>query len=159
MNRIEYLELIAKTQNQVEKLLSTIRMDARQGIEMFEQRANELAESLFTLHEYKDLKLVTLRSKANDLIKQAAQLHADYFEYDQNPKKFMKEYQERINKVENRGGKREGAGRKSIGVKKPVSITLPQEDWDEIDNLIKAGEFKSYAEYFRSLREGIKRDT
>ncbi|MCV4233328.1 hypothetical protein OHJ21_19275 [Virgibacillus sp. LDC1] len=55
-----------------------------------------------------------------------------------------------------RGGARTGAGRKSIGVKKPVSITLPQEDWNEIDNLIKAGEFKSYADYFRSLREGAK---
>jgi hypothetical protein len=55
-----------------------------------------------------------------------------------------------------RGGARTGAGRKSIGVKKPVSITLPQEDWEDIDNLIKAGEFKSYADYFRTLREGAK---
>lgn len=51
-----------------------------------------------------------------------------------------------------RGGAREGAGRPSLGVKKAVSITLPQEEWDEIDYLIQVkNEFKSYADYFRYL--------
>ncbi|MNN54012.1 hypothetical protein D3C81_1688020 [compost metagenome] len=52
---------------------------------------------------------------------------------------------------EHRGGRREGAGRKSLGVKKPVSITLPEDTWNEIDNLIQSEKFKSYADYFRSL--------
>lgn len=50
-----------------------------------------------------------------------------------------------------RGGRRAGAGRKSIGVKKPVSITLPVSVWDEIDSVIQSGKYKSYADYFRSL--------
>jgi len=49
-----------------------------------------------------------------------------------------------------RGGKREGAGRKSFGVKKPVSIALPQSVWDDIDDLIQNGQYKSYADFFRS---------
>ncbi|MCR8642215.1 ribbon-helix-helix protein, CopG family [Paenibacillus sp. N1-5-1-14] len=32
-----------------------------------------------------------------------------------------------------RGGPREGAGRKPIGVTKKVSLTLSQEMWDELD--------------------------
>ncbi|SYX84591.1 hypothetical protein [Paenibacillus alvei] len=50
-----------------------------------------------------------------------------------------------------RGGARKGAGRKSIGVKKPVTISMPQSEWDEIDSLIQSGEFQSYADYFRTL--------
>ncbi|EGL18554.1 hypothetical protein [Paenibacillus sp. HGH0039] len=50
-----------------------------------------------------------------------------------------------------RGGKRNGAGRKSLGVKKPITITLPEADWIEIDNLIQLGVYSGYADYFRSL--------
>lgn len=50
-----------------------------------------------------------------------------------------------------RGGRRAGAGRKSIGLKKPVSITLPEEVWNEIDSLIQGEKYRSYADYFRSL--------
>lgn len=54
-----------------------------------------------------------------------------------------------------RGGKREGAGRKSKGVKKVVSIVLPQKAWDSIDNLIQeGGDIKSYGQYFRVLVTG-----
>lgn len=35
----------------------------------------------------------------------------------------------------NRGGKREGAGRKAIGVTRKVSLTLPTELWSEIEFL------------------------
>ena len=49
-----------------------------------------------------------------------------------------------------RGGSRKGAGRKSLGVKRPVSITLPPEMWDEIDNLIQNEKFSSYADFVRS---------
>lgn len=50
-----------------------------------------------------------------------------------------------------RGGRRAGAGRKSLGVKKPVSITLPEHIWNEIDNQIQERIHRSYADYFRSL--------
>ncbi|MFD2334698.1 type II toxin-antitoxin system ParD family antitoxin, partial [Cohnella sp. GCM10020058] len=50
-----------------------------------------------------------------------------------------------------RGGARAGAGRKSIGVKRTVSIALPQEGWDQIDKAIASGEFKSASQFFRFL--------
>lgn len=53
-------------------------------------------------------------------------------------------------KPTSRGGARKGAGRKSLGIKKPVSITLPPENWKEIDNLIQTNEFASYADFVRS---------
>lgn len=54
-------------------------------------------------------------------------------------------------KMDLRGGARPGAGRKLIGKRKPVKITLAPESWEEIDNLIQSGHFPSYAEYFRWL--------
>ncbi|MCC2684232.1 MAG: hypothetical protein K0R75_1131 [Paenibacillaceae bacterium] len=34
-----------------------------------------------------------------------------------------------------RGGPRDGAGRKGIGVTKKLSLTLPQETWDQLEAL------------------------
>ncbi len=52
-------------------------------------------------------------------------------------------------KLEMRGGARKGAGRPSKGIKKPVSITIPKEEWDLIDKCIAEGHYKTYADYFR----------
>lgn len=66
-------------------------------------------------------------------------------------KKVTKIKEEKQVEMSLRGGRRSGAGRKSIGIKKPVAINLPQEIWDEIDNLIQKGEHSGYAPFFRSL--------
>lgn len=60
---------------------------------------------------------------------------------------------EKQSKVSKRGGSRQGAGRKSLGIKRPVTITLPEDVWKEIENqlIINGGNYKSYAEYFRRL--------
>jgi archaellum component FlaC len=42
-------------------------------------------------------------------------------------------------------------GRPKIGVTKKVSITLPQKEWNIIDDLVHNGHFKSISEYFREL--------
>lgn len=57
--------------------------------------------------------------------------------------------------MDNRGGMREGAGRKVIGVQRMVKITLPEESWTEIENMIEKGELKSFSEYFRTLHYGF----
>jgi len=49
-------------------------------------------------------------------------------------------------------------GRPSIGKGKPVKITLPDEDWQHIDDLMAQGRVKSYADYFRSLHDSSLRD-
>jgi hypothetical protein len=56
------------------------------------------------------------------------------------------------------GGARVGAGKKKIGLPKPVTITLPPEDWKAIDARIQNKEFPSRADYFRKLHERFKED-
>jgi hypothetical protein len=53
-----------------------------------------------------------------------------------------------------RGGKREGAGRKKMGLSKKVTITLPEEEWEEISEMIKNGHAGSLSEYFRLIHKG-----
>lgn len=52
-----------------------------------------------------------------------------------------------------RGGARPGAGRPSIGKYRSVGMTLPDDDWGFIDQLVDKGEYSSRAEYFRHLHE------
>jgi len=51
-----------------------------------------------------------------------------------------------------RGGSRKGAGRKPIGITRKVSLTLPQEYWDEIDRCCQRGDY-SVSEVLRSIIE------
>jgi hypothetical protein len=50
-----------------------------------------------------------------------------------------------------RGGRREGAGRPSIGVSKPFKLTLEQEAWDWIDECVRRGDAASRADLLRQL--------
>lgn len=50
-----------------------------------------------------------------------------------------------------RGGSRKGAGRKSSGKTTKVSITLPDQEWAYIDELIENGHATSRSDYFRSI--------
>lgn len=54
-------------------------------------------------------------------------------------------------KLDFRGGRREGSGRKPIGISKRVSITLPPDGWEWVDQQIEQGKAKSYSEFFRQL--------
>jgi hypothetical protein len=54
------------------------------------------------------------------------------------------------------GGKREGAGRKPLGITKKVSITLSQDHWDWLGECIDFGHAKSYSELFRQMVEDNK---
>ncbi|MGE6619299.1 CopG family transcriptional regulator [Bacillus thuringiensis] len=48
--------------------------------------------------------------------------------------------------MQKHGGKREKAGRPSLGITKKVSITLPKEDWTRIEE-----SKKSFSQFFREL--------
>jgi hypothetical protein len=50
------------------------------------------------------------------------------------------------------GGARTGAGRKPIGVTRKISLTLPEECWDEIDRCCGKGDY-SVSEVLRSIIE------
>ncbi|WP_348623376.1 hypothetical protein ABFT51_20810 [Paenibacillus peoriae] len=52
--------------------------------------------------------------------------------------------------LELRGGRRSRAGRKSLGVKRTVTISMPELEWADIDDMVKRKEFKSQADYFRT---------
>jgi hypothetical protein len=49
------------------------------------------------------------------------------------------------------GGAREGAGRPSLGEKRTVSITMPEEQWYTIRHLINSGAVKNQSEAFRMI--------
>lgn len=51
-----------------------------------------------------------------------------------------------------RGGSRNGAGRKPIGITRKISLTLPEECWDEIDRRCQRGDY-SMSEVLRSIIE------
>lgn len=53
------------------------------------------------------------------------------------------------------GGRREGAGRKKIGDSRKLSMTLPKEEWERIDEGIANGHFASIADYFRQLHNSV----
>ncbi|OMF86687.1 hypothetical protein BK147_29755 [Paenibacillus sp. FSL R7-0337] len=57
-----------------------------------------------------------------------------------------------VNKVSKQGGARRGAGRKPIGVTRKISLTLPQEVWNEIDRSCGRGDY-SVSEVLRSIIE------
>ncbi|MEK3792282.1 ribbon-helix-helix domain-containing protein [Paenibacillus sp. FSL R7-0204] len=57
-----------------------------------------------------------------------------------------------MNKVSKQGGARTGAGRKPIGVTRKISLTLPEECWNEIDRCCGKGDY-SVSEVLRSIIE------
>jgi hypothetical protein len=59
---------------------------------------------------------------------------------------------------ERRGGVRVGAGRKPIGIKQTVTISLPEEDWSFIQEEISTGNSESKADYFRKLHSKYYRE-
>jgi len=52
-----------------------------------------------------------------------------------------------------RGGSREGAGRKGIGVTRKLSLTLPEEAWDRFDDICRASS-RSKSELLREIVVG-----
>jgi len=54
--------------------------------------------------------------------------------------------------TDKRGGSRKGAGRKPIGITRKISLTLPDECWDEIDRRCQRGDY-SVSEVLRSIIE------
>ncbi|WP_318626910.1 hypothetical protein [Paenibacillus polymyxa] len=150
-SREELIKQLKDTQMEVEKLLFSIKQNSTQGRDYFVMAGDQLADQLFNLRTNKDVKINSLRSKATDLLKRKDKFFKDYDVFRNDPTGFNKRHEAESAKVEKRGGARKGAGRKSLGIKKPVTITLPQERWDAIDALIKNGKFKSYPDYFRHL--------
>jgi len=49
-------------------------------------------------------------------------------------------------------------GRPKIGVRRPVKITLPEEDWEIVEQAIASGSAGSLSDYFRQLHEKSKRN-
>jgi len=129
-------------------------------------RLSEIIVATEALKKNKRLKEETFIKRGRDLLKLGADFVHDYRatkpqemkqETEIKPKEKPKSTPSKKateNKGEQlaisiRGGARKGAGRKSLGVKKPVSIVLEQHEWDEIDSLIQSGDYKSYSDYFR----------
>ncbi|MFM9282234.1 hypothetical protein [Paenibacillus jiagnxiensis] len=67
-----------------------------------------------------------------------------------------KEVRGLVSQVENRGkdGKKPGPKPKG-GIKRHYTVTMPQQDWDIIDNMIKEGRFRYVSDYFRFLHRSF----
>lgn len=133
-----YAKSFVQTFNSARNALTTPEKDfplvpKRTRLEGFFQELKGWYIGLQLLVVNKDAEIKTEESEKQDDLKRDADIKAEQI------------------KISIRGGKREGAGRKSIGVKKPVSIALPEEKWLEIDNLIQSGKYHSYSEFFRDL--------
>lgn len=63
-------------------------------------------------------------------------------------------YQE---KKEFRGGARKGAGRKVIGVTRPIKLTLPDETWNWIEEAIQKGKATGMSEFIRKKLHELKK--
>ncbi|WP_418026240.1 hypothetical protein [Paenibacillus sp. JJ1722] len=150
-SREELIKRLRDTRMEGERLLFSIKQNSTVGRDYFVEAGDQLADKLFDLHTNKDVKINSLRSQSTNLISQKDKFFKDYAAFCADPIGFNKRREADAAKVEKRGGARKGAGRKSLGTKKSVTITLPQERWDEIDTLIKNGKFKSYPDYFRHL--------
>ncbi|WP_249930854.1 hypothetical protein [Paenibacillus polymyxa] len=150
-SREELIKRLKDTQMEVERLLFVIKQNSTVGRDYFVEAGDRLADQLFDIRTKKDIKINSLRSKATSLINKKDKFFKDYAGFCADPIGFNKRREAEAAKVEKRGGARKGAGRKSLGIKKSVTITLPQERWDTIDDLIKNGIFKSYPDYFRHL--------
>lgn len=46
-----------------------------------------------------------------------------------------------------------GRGRPQIGIQKQVKLTLPPEDWEQIQKLIEDKQAESMSDYFRQLHQ------
>ena len=153
MDRISSNLQLKQIQSKLENLLFIVQQDS-EGNVIFNKTLDDLIGEVFKLRTDKSINESQLFKQGNKLIEQAQKAEDDYQLYSKN----RAEYFKRTNKKENRGGSRKGAGRKGIGTKKPVSITLSDDDWFMIDNLIKDGKFKNYPEFFREIVKAYRRN-
>ncbi|MFM9279734.1 hypothetical protein [Paenibacillus jiagnxiensis] len=60
-----------------------------------------------------------------------------------------------VHQVDHPGKIRKKPGPEPGGIKRHYTLTMPQEDWDIIDHLIKGGRFRYVADYFRFLHRSF----
>lgn len=114
----------------------------------FDIRYDELINEYSYIIDYYN-NLVKLWDQKDSVSSETIEIKVENSEQKQSKKK-TSEIKEGQLAISLRGGKRKGAGRKAIGIKKTVCISLPDEIWNEIDDLISKGEYQGYADYFRS---------
>lgn len=67
-----------------------------------------------------------------------------------------KEVRGLVSQVDHRGKDRKKPGPKPKGgIKRHYTVTMPQQDWDIIDNMIQEGRFRYVADYFRFLHRSF----
>lgn len=106
---------------------------------------------IFQLESEKPADLELAKRVADNVLKKESEIKVSNKPKSKPKKKETKIKDPNQTELSIRGGARDGAGRPSLGKKKPVSITLEESEWAQIDELIKKAEFKSYADYFRFL--------
>ncbi|MFM9279727.1 hypothetical protein [Paenibacillus jiagnxiensis] len=123
------LKQLRKIQIEVERIL--INMNKNE-METSHDRKEEREQIDSTFEN--ELKLHSIYKQLNDLEKEVRGL---------------------VSQVDNRGKGRKKPGPKPRGIKRHYTLTMPQEDWDIIDQLIQEGRFRYAADYFRFLHRSF----
>ncbi|MFM9282227.1 hypothetical protein [Paenibacillus jiagnxiensis] len=126
-----YLERLNKIQSVVERMLTQMKKNEAGDME---DRTEELAHKFMDFTIENELRLQSIYKQLSELKKEVEVL---------------------ASLDENRGEVRKKPGPKPKGVKRHYTLTMPQEDWDFIDNLTQAGNFKYVSDYFRFLHRSF----
>ncbi|MFM9282233.1 hypothetical protein [Paenibacillus jiagnxiensis] len=124
------MERLRQLQIEVKRVLTNKN---KHEMETNHDRTEEREQLDFTFES--ELKLYSIYKQLNDLEKEVRGL---------------------VSQVENRGkdGKKPGPKPKG-GIKRHYTVTMPQQDWDIIDNMLKEGRFRYVADYFRFLHRSF----
>ncbi|MFB5678206.1 hypothetical protein ACE3NQ_16395 [Paenibacillus terreus] len=128
--RMEYLKRLRQIQIEVERVFTNMNKD-EMGANDDHTEERELLDITFE----NELRLHSIYKQLNNLEKEVRGL---------------------ASQVDNRGKDRKKPGPKpKRGIKRHYTVTMPQQDWDIIDNLIKEGRFRYVADYFRFLHRSF----
>ncbi|WP_339273765.1 hypothetical protein MKY59_21460 [Paenibacillus sp. FSL W8-0426] len=94
------------------------------------------------LSKMNDLSPILGSDSAGQITQQYASLKEEYDRYSY-----------RIDTIREIMDKTIKTGRPSLGIGKTVKITLPEEEWTKISQIIEAGQAASVADYFRQLHQ------
>ena len=127
----EYVEQLNKIQSMVERMMTNMDKNEK-GTTM--GRMEEIANQRIDFTIEKELRLRNIYKQLNQL---------------------KEEVEVFVHQVDHPDKSRKKPGPKPRGIKRHYTLTMPQEDWDIIDHLIKEGRFRYVADYFRFLHRSF----
>ncbi|MFM9279732.1 hypothetical protein [Paenibacillus jiagnxiensis] len=127
----EYVEQLSKIQSMVERMMTNMDKNEK-GTN--HGRTEEIASKRIDFNFENELRLQSIYKQLNHLKEEVEVL---------------------VHQVDHQGKVRKKPGPKPSRIKRHYTLTMPQEEWDIIDYLIKEGRFRYAADYFRFLHRSF----